>query len=240
MFSPETCNGLLATAQACLRTQKFGSSETTSERVLTSSNQSEFVSNLRGCFEVLLTTDICTVPFCAKCKKNVNSLSALQDHYRGKAEAIHPKGSKCLKGFYNNNAAVEVFFFFLCILTKIYHSYQHYNTAHPKKRCSCGVQVYIENLEDHYINSCFHPTCTICDVGFKDDTALNEVVYIYAHASLRCTICKFQFRTNVELKLHFNLSMFHPNCPTCGHGCPDDSTLEKVIRVTILPVHDSK
>ncbi|KAK7041005.1 hypothetical protein R3P38DRAFT_3452989, partial [Favolaschia claudopus] len=159
------------------------------------------------------------MPFCAKCKKNVKSLSALQDHYRGKAEAIHPKCSKCLKGFYNNNAAVE-----------------HYNTAHPKKRCSCGVQVYIENLEDHYINSCFHPTCTICDVGFKDDTALNEHS-IYAHASLRCTICKFQFRTNVELKLHFNLSMFHPNCPTCGHGCPDDSTLEKVIRVTISPVY---
>ncbi|KAK7000871.1 hypothetical protein R3P38DRAFT_2560192, partial [Favolaschia claudopus] len=107
-------------------------------------------------------------------------------------------------------------------------------------------------LEDHYINSCFHPTCTICDVGFKDDTALNEVGAwfscaiktqqhsIYVHASLRCTICKFQFRTNVELKLHFNLSMFHPNCPTCGHGCPDDSTLEKIIRVTISPVHDSK
>jgi hypothetical protein len=40
--------------------------------------------------------------------------------------------------------------------------------------CS-GVQIYQEDLDEHYKTSSMHALCTVCDVGFEDKEALDQV-----------------------------------------------------------------
>jgi hypothetical protein len=40
--------------------------------------------------------------------------------------------------------------------------------------CS-GVQIYQEDLDEHYKTSPMHALCTVCDVGFEDKEALDQV-----------------------------------------------------------------
>jgi hypothetical protein len=38
-----------------------------------------------------------------------------------------------------------------------------------------GLQIYQEDVDHHYKTSPMHALCTVCDVGFEDKEALNQV-----------------------------------------------------------------
>ncbi|KAJ7089295.1 hypothetical protein B0H15DRAFT_282148 [Mycena belliarum] len=144
---------------------------------------------------------------CATCRTIYATQSALEDHYRGKPEAVHPKCSRCPKGFLNMAALRE-----------------HKKTAHPIVTCTCKKDFYEAELDAHYKVSPFHPSCNACGIGFKDDAAYDEHV-VALHSDRCCLGCRRQFESVKELKNHYMVSPDHPTCKMCGEGFFDDAAL---------------
>ncbi|KAJ7669293.1 hypothetical protein DFH06DRAFT_1321318 [Mycena polygramma] len=152
---------------------------------------------------------------CTVCKVSFLTQEALEDHYRGKAPSIHPKCPRCYKGFFNTDKLTEA-------------SRSHFKIAHPKVVCPqpCGVELFEEDLEDHYRESAHHPMCLICRAGLKDDVAYREHGAT-EHPEHRCTTCERQFTSTDELADHFVASAAHPNCLQCKLGFVDDAALDE-------------
>ncbi|KAJ6501885.1 hypothetical protein C8R45DRAFT_861516, partial [Mycena sanguinolenta] len=150
-------------------------------------------------------------PFeCTLCCQSFQTQLSLEDHYRGKAATIHPKCSRCGKGFFNARAVDE-----------------HFKDAHPLEQCPCGRKIFVEDLPHHYTESMHHPTCLQCVTGFRDDAAYNAHGAA-KHADSRCTQCVRQFNNPKELQDHFAASDFHPKCLKCGKvGFRDDASLNE-------------
>ncbi|KAJ6513935.1 hypothetical protein C8R47DRAFT_962640 [Mycena vitilis] len=132
----------------------------------------------------------------------------------------------------------------MVIPTCTYPPSQHFKAAHPKVVCPqpCGVELFQEDLEDHYRESAHHPVCLICCAGLKDDVAYSEVGISIVlavnrsstsllqhgateHPEHRCTTCERQFPSTDELAAHFVASAAHPSCLQCKLGFVDDSAL---------------
>ncbi|KAJ7484467.1 hypothetical protein FB451DRAFT_1436218 [Mycena latifolia] len=96
---------------------------------------------------------------CPTCKIGFLTQSSLDDHYRGKAEAIHPKCPRCGKGFLNQASLKE-----------------HAVAFHSDLRCTaCRRHFPAEDeLKEHFALSPDHPKCPKCAGGFFDDAALHE------------------------------------------------------------------
>ncbi|KAJ7636974.1 hypothetical protein FB45DRAFT_907922 [Roridomyces roridus] len=147
-----------------------------------------------------------THTYCTKCKAPFGTTASLEDHYRGKPNAVHPNCSRCGKGFFDKRVLDE-----------------HLKSAHPQVLC-CEVQLYADELSKHYKDSGRHPSCEVCDLGFKDD-AVHTAHEAQEHAELRCTRCSRQFNSADELGNHFWVSVKHPKCELCECGFPDEHAL---------------
>ncbi|KAJ7629944.1 hypothetical protein DFH06DRAFT_933012, partial [Mycena polygramma] len=164
---------------------------------------------------------------CTTCNIAFLTHASLEDHYLGKASTIHPKCSRCGKGFFNATEVIEA----RPSAELLPHdlSLQHFKTVHPKILCPkpCGQETFKEDLENHYRESTHHPTCLICLANLKDDTAYNEHSAT-EHPESHCTTCQRQFTSKNELINHFVASAAHPKCHQCTLGFTDDDALEKV------------
>ncbi|KAK7059680.1 hypothetical protein R3P38DRAFT_3168140 [Favolaschia claudopus] len=154
---------------------------------------------------------------CRKCKQNFLTQASLEDHYRGKAATIHPKCSRCGKGFFDAAANAE-----------------HLKAAHPIEDCSCNNPIYVDELQQHYLTSTSHPTCLTCTIGFKDDVALNAH-NAEAHPECRCNLCDRQFPSEELVKSHFDVASVHPKCPICKLGFFDDRALKEHVLAAHTP-----
>ncbi|KAF8217771.1 hypothetical protein K438DRAFT_1925138 [Mycena galopus ATCC 62051] len=109
----------------------------------------------------------------------------------------------------------------------------HFKEAHPMEICTCGAQMFVDDLPKHYIESMDHPTCLKCSpiIGFKDDVEHSKHGAAM-HPESRCTVCRRQFPDEDDLQNHFNTSESHPKCRTCNVGFLDDGTLNEHLSQT--------
>ncbi|KAJ7201700.1 hypothetical protein GGX14DRAFT_655895 [Mycena pura] len=148
--------------------------------------------------------------FCRTCNSAFLTQGSLEDHFRGKAPSIHPKCPRCGKGFFNKRIMDE-----------------HFKAAHPRVKCVCtGGEFFEEDLQKHYLDSPSHPSCFICNIGFKDNEACNKHGAA-THPERRCTVCNCQFVSIDGLKEHFATAVVHPKCPSCYLGFLDDAALNE-------------
>ncbi|KAJ6469498.1 hypothetical protein C8R45DRAFT_1105350 [Mycena sanguinolenta] len=162
---------------------------------------------------------------CTICKVSFAARSSLDDHYRGKTSFIHPNCSRCGKGFFDQRALDEASPSVrdLCnLLTYL----QHFQATHPKEKCPCGHDIFVEDLAIHYKDSAQHPTCIQCGSGLKDDAAWNEHSAA-EHPESRCASCARHFNSAEDLQTHFNVSASHPKCSQCGVGFETDAILNE-------------
>ncbi|KAH8998139.1 hypothetical protein EDB92DRAFT_2026515 [Lactarius akahatsu] len=95
---------------------------------------------------------------CRICSRVYSTVNALEQHYRD--TPVHPKCTRCDIGF-ADNAAIQA----------------HVISTHRPITCNVcnGLQVYGEDVARHYKISPNHPSCTICDIGFENKEAFDEV-----------------------------------------------------------------
>jgi hypothetical protein len=52
---------------------------------------------------------------------------------------------------------------------------QHIASSHPQVTCvQCALLVYVDEVENHYLDSPNHPSCLECNLGFVDDVVSQE------------------------------------------------------------------
>ncbi|KAI9452748.1 hypothetical protein F5148DRAFT_497503 [Russula earlei] len=95
---------------------------------------------------------------CRACNFSYSSVDILERHYLD--AQFHPKCTPCNIGF-ADNAAMQA----------------HVDSIHHPIACSTcnGLRIYQEDVADHYRTSPQHPSCSVCDIGFENDEALDEV-----------------------------------------------------------------
>lgn len=141
---------------------------------------------------------------CVPCNRNFPALYALENHYRG--SATHPNCAKCGRGFKDHVERDE-----------------HQTNMHPKVICPhCGVLMYEDSLEGHYIQSSDHPSCKQCSRGFKDGRTCAEHMTL-GHPELRCEKCGQKFETVEALQIHYFASPMHPGGTFCNRSSKDDA-----------------
>lgn len=58
----------------------------------------------------------------------------------------------------------------------VLNPFQHYGMQHALVSCSCSsITLYLDELDAHYLASDMHPSCLVCNCGFKDTESYKEV-----------------------------------------------------------------
>ncbi|KAI0777365.1 hypothetical protein BD413DRAFT_468071 [Trametes elegans] len=146
---------------------------------------------------------------CTPCGINFSSAEALSIHYRN--FPVHPKCPVCKAAFVDDKQL------------------SLHQTAHVPRtfRCApCGRDILVSERSKHYQESPSHPSCFVCEEGFRDDSELNDHLSS-AHLQTRCSLCKRQLRSTEELENHYLISPMHPHCASCEVGFVDDVACSK-------------
>ncbi|TFY64435.1 hypothetical protein EVG20_g5952, partial [Dentipellis fragilis] len=176
--------------------------------------------------------------YCAKCSRKYHSTTALEQHFR--ASAHHPNCPRCGAGMENRDAVTRVRRITFSISSAAYPALtrsprQHIAEDHPKVHC-CGVQMFKDELDAHYLNSMNHPQCLECNAGFETQTKLDEH-RAEAHPEVLCLICNRNFATREELDQHERAPGTHPRCEFCNRAFKDTSSLIEHFSTTHLLEH---
>lgn len=93
---------------------------------------------------------------CDPCNAPFTSGELMQRHFS--ASDRHPNCERCRDGVEDND-----------LLEK------HMKSKHPQKQCIvCGIFIYIDELEKHYLESLNHRNCARCNVGFETEQLYDE------------------------------------------------------------------
>ncbi|KAI9458897.1 hypothetical protein BJY52DRAFT_403433 [Lactarius psammicola] len=155
---------------------------------------------------------------CRICSRVYSTVSALEQHYRD--TPVHPKCTRCDIGFVDN-AAIQA----------------HVISTHRPITCNIcnGLQVYGEDVAHHYKISPNHPSCPICDIGFKNKEAFDEHNNT-KHPQFRCKTCNIPFGSVALLDAHYRESPRHPRCPECQLSFEDNLALVKHVIAIFNPL----
>jgi hypothetical protein len=190
---------------------------------------------------------------CRICDRAYVTASALEQHYRD--TPVHPKCTRCNVGFADNAAIQAVSSNLMRMHSRRLTPDKHVISTHRPIICNIckGIQVYAEDVARHYRISTNHPSCTVCDLGFENKEAFDEVrqtPYLLAYSSrklklmshlfigtqhnntthpqFRCKICNIPFGSAALLDAHYSESPRHPRCPECRLSFEDNLALVKV------------
>ncbi|KAI0320488.1 hypothetical protein OF83DRAFT_575203 [Amylostereum chailletii] len=72
-------------------------------------------------------------------------------------------------------------------------------------------------LQQHYRDMAVHPKCTRCNLGFKDNTAIQNHVST-THHPISCGACNGLKVYREDLASHYKTSPNHPTCAVCNSG----------------------
>ncbi|KAH9941105.1 uncharacterized protein BXZ73DRAFT_41933 [Epithele typhae] len=100
-------------------------------------------------------------PLCDKCGVVVLGRLQLTEHYR--QSPGHPSCFICAEGFVN--------------LVECDEASGHVSKSHQDSYCRFCTRQFrlVEDLQNHYMTSPSHPHCALCEVGFADEDACDEV-----------------------------------------------------------------
>lgn len=114
---------------------------------------------------------------CRACNVVYASKIALEQHYVESPE--HPNCTRCHIGFADNVARQDVSPFQVLFSATLFNSHwpKHVVSVHHPIICdTCnGMPVFQEDVSHHYRISSKHPSCTVCDIGFENKEALDQV-----------------------------------------------------------------
>ncbi|KAJ3551351.1 hypothetical protein NM688_g4754 [Phlebia brevispora] len=106
---------------------------------------------------------------------------------------------------------------------------QHVQKLHPELYCDiCAIGFQTDDrLRLHYKQSEWkqHPTCVICNEGFKDHAhgvSSSSDAYERIPYDLYVIKCNTTYETAGDLEEHYRRSPMHPTCTQCGTGLFDD------------------
>ncbi|GJE86449.1 zinc finger protein [Phanerochaete sordida] len=150
---------------------------------------------------------------CRQCNRYYLSLDSLHQHYR--TDPSHPSCPQCDTGFADRIALAA-----------------HLVNVHPEPAFPCDIcDVSFHDqteLEEHWKESPEHPSCLICDVGFRAELIFTTHIRSM-HPELWCGHCRIAFASSGQLLEHFldAESSVHPTCTMCGEGFENQDILEE-------------
>jgi len=205
---------------------------------------------------------------CRTCNRLYTSAGALQQHYRD--TPAHPNCARCEIGFVDNVGLQAVSCSKVSPRRFVYPSQtspKHTNSVHPPvplSAFSCRTCNFscpsASALKQHYLDSSVHPTCTKCNTGFVDNSAMQTVSssrvipipfeYLSQHVpkhttavhppissfAFTCRICNLSYSSAVTLDQHYLDAPIHPKCTRCDIGFVDNPDMQAVSPVKVLRI----
>lgn len=98
-------------------------------------------------------------------------------------------------------------------------------SPHSCRICDRGYST-VNALEQHYRDTPVHPKCTRCNIGFKDNAAIQAHV-ISTHRPITCNFCNGIQVYGEDVARHYKISTNHPSCTTCDIGFENKQTFDE-------------